>query len=60
MSNIEMACTQAQWDCCLAKLRQALQNKSAQERYTTMMSVKYTHPGWVDPRNKSTFRRTSK
>lgn len=48
MSNIEMACI---------RLKQALQNKSAQERYTTMMSAKYTHPGWVESQKKHTVRR---
>lgn len=41
MSDIEMACI---------RLRAALNNKSAQERYTTMTNPKYVHPGWVDKR----------
>lgn len=60
MSQIEMACTQAQWDCCLAKLKDMLGNPSAVQRYTTIRDAKYTHPGWVYPRNKSTFRRQRK
>lgn len=51
MSNIEMAC---------AKLKDALGNPSAVQRYTTMHNTKYVHPGWVDYEKKSTFRRTSK
>ena len=41
MSDIEMACI---------RLTNALNNKSAQERYTTMTNPKYVHPGWVDKR----------
>lgn len=41
MSDIEMACI---------RLKDALDNKSAQERYTTMKNSKYVHPGWVDKR----------
>ena len=56
MSDIEMACTQAQWSCCLARLTNALSNTSAVKRYTTMTNPKYVHPGWVKLRNKSTLK----
>lgn len=38
MSDIEMACI---------RLTNALNNKSAVNRYTTMMNRTYVHPGWV-------------
>lgn len=33
---------------CLAKLKTALSDNYAVERYTIMKSPNYTHPGWVE------------
>ena len=60
MSQIEMACTQAQWDCCLTKLRDVLTNPSAIQRYTIMHDNNYVHPGWVDYQKKHAVRRIRK
>ena len=39
MSELIMAC---------AKLKTAMSNDCAVERYTIMKSSNYTHPGWVE------------
>lgn len=44
MPELIMAC---------AKLKAAMSNDYAVERYTIMTSPKYTHPGWVEQRIKS-------
>ena len=44
MPELIMAC---------AKLKAAMSNDCAVERYTIMRSVKYTHPGWVELQKKS-------
>jgi len=43
MPELIMAC---------AKLKTAMSNKYAVERYTIMKSPKYTHPGWVEQEAK--------
>ena len=47
MPELIMAC---------AKLKTAMSNKTAVERYTIMTSPKYTHPGWVEMQNKHSVR----
>lgn len=42
MPELIMAC---------AKLKTAMSNDYAVERYTIMTSPKYTHPGWVEQQN---------
>lgn len=43
MPELIMAC---------AKLKTAMSNDYAVERYTIMTSSKYTHPGWVEQEAK--------
>lgn len=43
MHELIMAC---------AKLKKAMSNDYAVERYTIMKSRNYTHPGWVELRTK--------
>lgn len=47
MPELIMAC---------AKLKTAMSNKTAVERYTIMHDLHYSHPGWVEMQNKNSNR----